>query len=126
MQFQLITPEKIYFEGPAQMVTIPGSQGEFGVLPGHAPFVATLRPGVVSIAQAEGARRVVVLSGLAEVTAGHCVVLAETAEDCTDITPAQAQARLAKARAANEEAVTEQEKKQATYELAVAEALVAA
>ena len=126
MQFQLVTPEKIFFSGEAAMVTIPGTLGEFGVLPGHAPFVSTLRPGIITIELPDHQKKkLVVLSGLAEVVPDHCVVLAESAEDCSTITQADAQARLAEAKKALDDAITDAQKKDAAFRLEVAETLAA-
>ena len=80
MQFsvQIITPERTLFSAEAAMVTIPGTEGEFGVLPGHAPFISTLRPGTITIDTADGKQQTIEVSGgFAEVTPEHCTVLAE-------------------------------------------------
>ena len=80
MQLQLITPEKIFFTGEIAQVNIPGTLGDFGVLPGHAPFVSTLRAGAVTIVLASGETRTIsVTGGIAEVTPESCVVLADSA-----------------------------------------------
>lgn len=119
MQLQIITPEKIFFKGEAEMVTIPGALGEFGVLSGHAPFVSTLKPGVIAVDLADKSKRkIVVLSGLAEVTPEQCTVLAETAEDVTAV---DVQTRLSQAKKAAADAVTEDEKKKAAHQLAIVE-----
>jgi F-type H+-transporting ATPase subunit epsilon len=80
MRLQLITPEKILFDGDVEMVTIPGAEGEFGVLSGHAPFVSTLREGeiVIDIARGEQ-KKIPVKDGIAEVTPDKCTVLIEAA-----------------------------------------------
>ncbi|MDX2074176.1 MAG: ATP synthase F1 subunit epsilon [Alphaproteobacteria bacterium] len=81
MKLQLITPEKIFFEGEIAQVQIPGALGEFGVLPGHAPFVSTIREGAVTIELAGGQTRTIQVSGgIAEVTPEKCVILADSAE----------------------------------------------
>lgn len=90
MQLQLITPEKIFFEGDIVQVNIPGTEGEFGVLVGHAPFVSTLKRGVVLVDGADGKQRVILVSGgVAEVNQTQVVVLAEHAEDCTSLSTAE-------------------------------------
>ena len=78
MQVQLITPEEILFEGEATYVQIPGILGEFGVLPIHAPFISTLREGVVSVEVAGGGKQEFpVKSGVAEVQADKVTLLVE-------------------------------------------------
>ena len=127
MQLQLITPEKILFSGEIDMVTAPGSEGEFGVLQGHAPFVSTLKPGVIRIDLPDNQkRRMAVLSGFAEVTPERCIILAETAQDCSNVTPSQAEANLVDARRRVDDAITDDEKKSAAQALALAEAVARA
>ena len=80
MRLQLITPEKILFEGDATYVAVPGELGDFGVLPGHEPFISTLRPGIVGVDLASGEKKEFpVEGGIAEVTPEKCVLLVETA-----------------------------------------------
>lgn len=80
MKLQLITPEKIFFEGDITQVNIPGTEGDFGVLAGHAPFVSTLRAGNVMIELAGGqAETIAVTGGIAEITPEKCVILADSA-----------------------------------------------
>lgn len=124
MQFQLITPEATLFSGEAVMVTVPGKEGVFGVLDGHAPLVSTLKAGLITVDLAgKSQKRVVILSGLAEVTPEKTVVLAETAEDCSDLTSSQAAERLAEAKKAKDAAISEGEQKEAAQRLLIAETL---
>lgn len=77
MQLSIITPEKTLFEAEAEMVTIPGAEGEFGVLPQHAPFISSLKPGTVTIELAGGKQqKIEVTGGFAEVTPERVTVLA--------------------------------------------------
>jgi F-type H+-transporting ATPase subunit epsilon len=63
-----------------EMVVVPGTEGNFGVLPGHAPLISTIRPGTIDIYQGQTvARRIFVVSGIAEVTPARCTVLADEA-----------------------------------------------
>ena len=66
--FDLVSPEKLLFSGEVDQVDVPGSEGDFGVLAGHAPFVAMLRPGILTIHRRRTAMRVVVDGGFAEVS----------------------------------------------------------
>ena len=80
IHFDLVSPEKLLFAGEAKQVDVPGSEGDFGVLAGHAPLVTTLRPGVLVIHGEDGnALRVVVNGGFAEVSATGLTVLADLA-----------------------------------------------
>jgi F-type H+-transporting ATPase subunit epsilon len=80
LHFELVSPEKLVFSGEVEQVDVPGAEGDFGVLEGHAPFVTTLRPGILTVHAAGGGQRVVVLGGFAEVSAEGLTVLAELAE----------------------------------------------
>lgn len=124
--FELVTPEKVQFSGTAEMVTAPGTDGEFGVLAGHAPFVSTLKAGVITI-QADGAtRKLAVAAGLAEVTPTQCIILAEKAADLSGLTADEAQKRLQAARDAVEVAATEDARRSAESALALAEVMASA
>jgi F-type H+-transporting ATPase subunit epsilon len=83
--FELVSPEKLLFTGDVEQVDVPGAEGDFGVLAGHAPFVSTLRPGILTVHAASGEQKIVVLGGFAEVSADGLTVLAEVAEKVADI-----------------------------------------
>ena len=76
LHFELVSPEKLVFSGDVQQVDLPGAEGYFGVLENHAPTVATLRPGILTVHAAGGAQQLVVLGGFAEVSASGLTVLA--------------------------------------------------
>jgi F-type H+-transporting ATPase subunit epsilon len=78
--FELVSPDKILFSGPAQAVVVPGHEGDFQVLADHAPTMAAVRPGVVAIDDAAGKHvRVFVRGGFADVHPLGLTILAETA-----------------------------------------------
>lgn len=85
LNFTLVAPERELFSGPVEMVIAPGEAGDFGVLPGHAPFMATLRPGALVIAENGQKRRVFVRGGFADVTPAGLTILAEEAAPLDDI-----------------------------------------
>src|ERR1700687_2907511 len=85
LHFELVSPEKLVFSGEVEQVDVPGAEGDFGVLAGHAPMVTTLRPGILTVHGAGGAQRIVVLGGFAEVSAEGLTVLADVAEAVQDI-----------------------------------------
>jgi F-type H+-transporting ATPase subunit epsilon len=78
-QFDLVAPEKLLFSGAVDQVDVPGSEGDFGVLAGHAPLVTTLRPGILVMFQDGGELKVVVNGGFAEVGPAGLTVLADMA-----------------------------------------------
>ena len=78
--FELVSPDKLLFNGPVEDVLVPGSEGDFVVLRDHAPVMTSLRPGVVDIGEAGGKHtRLFVRGGFADVSAAGLIVLAETA-----------------------------------------------
>jgi F-type H+-transporting ATPase subunit epsilon len=86
--FDLVSPEKLLFSGDVTQVDVPGTEGDFGVLAGHAPIVTTLRPGILVIYRDGGELRVVVNGGFAEVGPTGLTVLADMAvpQDEFDVT----------------------------------------
>jgi F-type H+-transporting ATPase subunit epsilon len=93
--FDLVSPEKLLFSGDVEQVDVPGAEGDFGVLAGHAPMVATLRPGILTVHGASGKQEIVVLGGFAEVSAAGLTVLADVAEAVEDLDRAVLAARIA-------------------------------
>jgi F-type H+-transporting ATPase subunit epsilon len=77
--FNLVSPERLLFSGEVDQVDVPGSEGDFGVLAGHAPLVTTVRPGILVMHREGGALRVVINGGFAEVSAAGLTVLADMA-----------------------------------------------
>ena len=80
LQFELVTPERLLLSEMVEMVVVPGTEGNFGVLPGHAPLISTIRPGMIEIYHGQTVtRRILIVSGIAEVTPERCTVLADEA-----------------------------------------------
>ena len=83
--FDLVSPEKLLFSDEVDQVDVPGSEGDFGVLAGHAPPVSALRPGIMIVHVGGEAQRMIVLGGFAEVSAdGKLTVLADLADSVED------------------------------------------
>lgn len=124
VQVDLVTPEKQFASAEATMVEVPGTMGDFGVLPGHSPLISTIRPGVVTIHLAGGTKQLyVVLGGISEVTTERCTILAEYLEDVSAVTHDQAEKRLTEARSAVKAAASEDDKRTAEREVRIAEAM---
>ena len=88
--FELVSPDKQQYNGPAQSVLAPGSDGDFLVLRDHAPTMTALRPGVVVIEEEGGkTHRYFVRGGFADVNPGGCIVLAETAIPADEVNSAR-------------------------------------
>jgi F-type H+-transporting ATPase subunit epsilon len=82
LQFELVSPEKLLLSEAVAMVVVPGGEGNFGVLPGHALLISTVRPGVIDVyadEQTAVTERIFVSGGFAEVTPERCTVLADEA-----------------------------------------------
>jgi F-type H+-transporting ATPase subunit epsilon len=83
--FDLVSPEKIAYSGEVDQVDVPGAEGDFGVLAGHAPVVATIRPGILTVMAGGTQQKIIVLGGLAEVSAKGLTVLADVATSLLDL-----------------------------------------
>jgi len=94
LHFELVSPEKLVFSGEVTQVDVPGVEGEFGVLAGHAPYVSTLRPGILTVHAATGDQKIIVLGGFAEVSAQGLTVLAELADTVEDFDRAMLDQRI--------------------------------
>lgn len=99
MKLDIVTPAQLVFSGEISAISLAGAEGDFGVLPGHAPLIATLRPGVMTVKQDKAETRYVVTSGFADVTPTQVTVLAEDiiAEDDIDLTTTKEQLTAAHA-----------------------------
>jgi F-type H+-transporting ATPase subunit epsilon len=83
--FDLVSPEKLAFSGEVDQVDIPGIEGDFGVLAGHAPVIASVRPGILTVTTGGTHQKIIVLGGLAEVSDKGLTVLADVATSMQDI-----------------------------------------
>jgi F-type H+-transporting ATPase subunit epsilon len=127
VEFELVSPEKLLVSKDADMVVVPGVEGDFGVLPRHAPMISTVRPGVISIYEGKTViERIFVAGGVAEVTPTRCTVLAEQALPVSDIDPAAAKQSLQDAREDLADAKTDSERKAAERQIAVNTAMIQA
>jgi F-type H+-transporting ATPase subunit epsilon len=83
--FDLVSPEKLAFSGEVDQVDIPGAEGDFGVLAGHAPVVAAVRPGILTVTAGGTKQKIIVLGGLAEVSDKGLTLLADTATSIEEL-----------------------------------------
>ncbi len=128
-EFELVTPEKLVFSERAEMVVVPGSEGLFAAMPRHAPFLSTLKPGVLEVYEGGKVKqRIFVAGGFAEVTPERLTVLAERALPVADIDKAAVEQRIKDLRDDLAAARSEAEKKtvQESLDAAQAELLAAA
>ena len=92
--FDLVSPEKLAFSGEVDQVDVPGLEGDFGVLAGHAPIVAAVRPGILTITSGGAHQKIIVLGGLAEMSEKGLTVLANTATSTEELDRAQFAAEI--------------------------------
>ena len=95
IQLEIVTPEKITFSEPVSSVTVPGAEGEIGVLPGHMPLVTLMGAGELRYAKGGKTEHLAISGGFAQIQPTKVVVLAETAELATEIDTARAEAKIA-------------------------------
>ncbi len=81
LHFSLVAPERELYSGDVDQVIAPGTEGQFGVLAGHAPFMATLQEGEVTVLDGSARRTFTIRGGFADVTAGGLTILAEHATE---------------------------------------------
>jgi len=99
-KFELVTPERMALSQDATQVVVPGLEGDFAVLPGHAPVISALRPGIIVVTLPDASRtRIFVKGGFAEVDPQHLTVLAERALDVEAMDAGTIAAELAAAEA---------------------------
>src|SRR5712671_2257627 len=111
LSFRLVMPERELVNIEADMVVVPGSEGDFGVLHGHAPLISTVRPGVLEVLQGNKVeQRFIIVGGFAEVTPERCTVLADEAMAFEEVSPEQLAERERSAERDLADAATDAEK----------------
>jgi F-type H+-transporting ATPase subunit epsilon len=124
VNFELVSPERLLVSERFDMVVVPGTEGDFGVLPGHAPLISTVRPGVIDIHDGgKITHRVFVGGGFAEVTPDRCTVLAADAAMIEDIDKADVDRRIQEAELDLRDAEAETERARAEARLDVLRAM---
>ena len=123
VKFELVSPERLLLSADVESVVVPGTEGDFGVLPGHARLISTVRPGVISVFEnGKVTDRIFVEGGFAEVTATGCTVLAEHAVPVEELDRDRALQAIQDAREDIEDAKDDEAMKEANKALEVAEA----
>jgi F-type H+-transporting ATPase subunit epsilon len=123
VEFELVSPERLLLSKSVEMVVVPGSEGDFGVLPRHAPLISTIRPGIIRVYEGgQVTDQIFVAGGFAEVTGTRCTVLAEEALPVADIDRAAVEKGMGDIRDDLQDAKNEDEREAIQHKLAVAEA----
>ena len=101
IDFELVSPDRLVKSQPVEMVVVPGAEGDLGVLPGHSPLIAEVRPGVIDIHEGgKVGERIFVAGGFCEISPERCTVLAEEVTPVSKIDKAAVEERL---KSANED-----------------------
>ncbi len=125
--FDIVTPVAVLASKHVAMAVVPGAEGEFGVLARHAPLIASLRPGVITLYEGDKVtERIFTAGGFVEVTPERCTVLATEAVNLKAVTQPQAKERLEKAEAALQRARDDVSMKKAAREVEVSQSLLSA
>tara|TARA_R110002072_G_scaffold16850_5_gene65193 strand:+ start:669 stop:1070 length:402 start_codon:yes stop_codon:yes gene_type:complete len=126
LHFDLVSPEKRLFAGEVDMVVVPGEEGDFGVLPDHAPVMSAIRPGAITVHNEGDTTRTFILGGFAEVTPAGLTVLAAEAIDLATLDAEVVATDLANAREDLSDAKDDASREAAQVKLDRLEALQAA
>jgi len=124
-QFELVAPEELLLSELVELAVVPGAEGDFGFMPGHSPFISTLRTGVITVYEGDEVRkRLFVSGGVAEITPERCTVLADEAVSIETANRRDVENRV---RASQEmfDAAREDEKDDAAEALRISKALLA-
>ena len=127
VEFELVSPEKLVFSKGVEMVVVPGTEGDFGVLPRHSPLISSIRPGVIRVyEQGQVSESIFVAGGFAEVTPARCTVLAEEAMPLEEVDRPSAEQELKDLRDDLLDATSDEQKAAISGKIAVAEAKIQA
>ncbi|MDP6344700.1 MAG: F0F1 ATP synthase subunit epsilon [Alphaproteobacteria bacterium] len=127
LAFELVSPDRLLLSVEADAVAMPGMEGDFGVLPGHAPVISALRAGVIEVeGGGDGPDRVFIAGGFAEVAADRLTVLAEDAIPVADMDRADLEQRVQDAREDLEDAEDDEQRRLAEGKLALLQEMLAA
>ena len=125
--FELASPEALLLSIRVDMVVVPGAEGDFGVLPGHAPFISAVRPGVIDVHKDNAVdERIFVAGGFAEVNSSGCTVLSSEAYPLDELDKADVEERRRDAEDQLANADDDDERASAESELAICDAMLVA
>lgn len=118
LPFELVSPERLVFSGAVTEVIVPGAEGEFGVLAGHAPFIGMLKPGILTIKTGADVQRFFVRGGFAEVNPAGLTVLAEEAKPVEELDLATLRQQIQDAKEDVSDATSDEIRQRAARQLA--------
>ncbi|MDI4666466.1 F0F1 ATP synthase subunit epsilon [Xanthobacter autotrophicus] len=118
LPFELVSPERLVFSGAVTEVIVPGAEGEFGVLAGHAPFIGMLKPGILTIKGDGAPQAFFVRGGFAEVNPSGLTILAEEAKPVEELDLGALQQQIQDAKEDVTDATTDESRQRAARQLA--------
>lgn len=122
-QFSLVSPERVILEQPVTMVVLPGSEGNIGVLPDHAPMVTTLRPGVLTVYEGDKIlTKMFVDGGVSEITPTRCTALVTKGTPLDALDRSSLELKIKNLIEDLEESETPEERKEASLSLDITRA----
>ena len=115
VHFELVSPERLLMDVEASGVVVPGNEGDFMVLPNHAPMLSTIRPGVIEVTEVDKGEpiKLYIKAGFAEVSEKGLVVLAEEAINVADLSKTDIEQKLQNAKEDLEDAQNDDERRNA-------------
>ena len=126
IQFELVSPERLLVSEKVEMVVVPGSEGDLGILPEHSPLISNVRPGVIKIYEKDAiTKNIFVAGGFCEISIDSCTVLATEAIPVDDINKDLALKRRKKAHELKIDSI-EGSGKRILREIQIAEAMLEA
>ena len=118
VSFEMVSPDRLLATADVDMVVVPGMEGDFGILPGHAPLISTMRPGVVEVHdESKDIEQIFVRGGFAEVTPESVTILAEEAIAMADLGRDTLEQKIGYAREDVEDAKTDEARDRAQHKL---------
>ena len=109
--FELVSPDRLLISEDVDMIVVPGTEGDFGVLLGHQPMISTVRPGILEVQNSGGEdRRIFVNGGFAEITGDRCAVMTEEAVPVEDLKRGDLEQRIKDAEQGIQEARSDLER----------------
>lgn len=126
MFVELISPERVVFEGQVKSLVLPGVEGDMTILPGHAPLVTMLRPGMIFATDPEGRpKRAFAMRGLAEVTPTKVTILSDRMFGVEELTESRIREEITYLRITRDEAASETARSQIDFTISQLEEFIA-
>lgn len=126
LHFELVSPERLLMDADVVSVVVPGADGDFQVLPNHAPVMSTIRTGIITVDMGGEVKELFVNGGFAEVNSKGLVILAEEAINRDELSKADIEQRIANAKEDMADAQTAERRMHAEQQLAYFESMLAA